>query len=161
MENKENMSIRTEEKFYDNGKIEKKVIYNNNVEEVTYYYSSGELYYRKLVDKKEGIEYIEYLSQEGSVLTRVKNSLNSGHELIYDILTKKYLKKKNGKLYYNGRIYSGKVKYYQEKYLMSEIYDKNGDLIGISRMVHYDTKKIVEVDWATKQLKFLNSQENI
>lgn len=137
--------IKTEENFYSNGKLEKKIVQNNAVKEITYYYSNGELYMRKLIDKKEEVEYIEYLSEEGEVLTKLKNFLNSGYELIYDILTKRYLKKKNGKLYYNGRLFWGKVKYYSEIYLVSETYNKLGNLVGISKLIHYDSGKILEI----------------
>lgn len=137
--------IKTEENFYNNGKLEKKIVQNNNVKEITYYYSNGELYLRKLIDRREEVEYIEYLSEEGEILTRLENFLNSGYELIYDILTKRYLKKKNGKLYHNGRLFWGKVKYYSDIYLVSETYNKLGDLVGISKLVHYDSGKILEI----------------
>lgn len=147
MENKGNILIRTEEKFYDNGKIERRAIYTNNVKEITYYYSTGGIFCRKLVDIINEEEYIEYFSKKGDTITKLKNSYNSNYKIIFDINSRKYLKLREKKIYYNGRIYFGRVRYYSGIFLIEESYNRDGELNGISKISHYEHGVISEINW--------------
>lgn len=137
-----------ETKFYNkDGILEKIVVSNNEIREILYFYSTGEVFCRKLTDEKLEEEYIEYFSKAGETITKLKNNFNCGYKMIYDINSKKYLKQKAGKLYYNGRIYFGRVKYYSDIFLIEESYNREGKLHGITKITHYDSKTFSEIFW--------------
>lgn len=150
-----------EKKFYNkDGILEKIVVSNNDVSETLYFYSTGELFYRKLTDEKLEEEYIEYFSRNGETITKLKNNFNWGYRIIYDINSKKYLKQRDGKLYYNGRIYFGRVKYYNGIFLIEEFYNRDGKLHGITRITHYDTKIFSEFSWKNGLIIVKKSEES-
>lgn len=136
-----------ERKIYNKkGKLEKMIISNDSVSEILYFYSSGEIFYRQLVDIKNGEEYVEYLSKKGDIITKLKNNYTWNYKLIYDMNSGKYLKLKEKKLYYNGRIYFGKVKYYNGIFLIEEAYTRTGKLKGTSKITHYEDGVISETE---------------
>lgn len=159
MENKENISIRIEKKIYDNGKIERKIVYSNNVKEVTYYYSTGELFFRKLVDNINEEEYIEYFSKKGDTITKLKNNYNSNYKIIFDINSGKYLKLIEKKLYYNRKIFFGRVRYYSGVFLIEESYNSEGELDGISKISHYEEGIISEINWKSGMIVLRNKDD--
>lgn len=149
-----------EKRIYDEkGKLEKIIISNNNVSETLYFYSSGEIFCRKLIDMKNEDEYIEYFSKQGDTITKLKNNYNWEYKVIFDINSRKYLKLKEQKLYYNGRIYFGRVRYYSGIFLIEESYNKNGKLNGISKMSHYEDGIISEINWKNGIIVLKNINE--
>lgn len=149
-----------EKRIYDEkGKLEKIIISNNNVSETLYFYSSGEIFCRKLIDMKNEDEYIEYFSKKGDTITKLKNNYNWDYRVIFDINSRRYLKLREKKLYYNGRIYFGRVRYYSGIFLIEESYNKNGKLNGISKMSHYEDGIISEINWKNGIIVLKNINE--
>lgn len=154
----ENIELGEKKIFNLEGKIKKRIISKNGVSETLYFYTTGEVFRRKLTDEKNEEEYIEYYSKKGYIITKLKNHLNLDYSWIYDLNSGKYLILKNNKLYYNGHIHYGRVKYYRETFLVEESYDKEGKLNGISKISHYDGDIIYESFWKSGVLTSFNYQ---
>lgn len=143
----ENLLLGEKSFFNIEGNVIKKIVSKNKISEILYFYSNGELFRRNLIDEDAGEEYIEYYSKYGDMVTKIKNYLNLDHNLIYDLITKKYLVKKQNKLYYNGCLYFGKVKYYKGIFLIEESYNEKGNLNGVSKISHYEKRFVFERMW--------------
>lgn len=135
------------------GKLRKKIITKNGVNETLDFYENGEIFRRKLTDELEEEEYIEYYSRKGEVITKLKNHLDMEYKLIYDFNSGKYLVAKEGKLYYNGRIYFGRVKYYSDVFLVEESYNREGKLNGVCKISHFEGGVLSEVEWKNGVIK--------
>lgn len=157
---KENIELGEKNVFNVDGKLKKRITSKNGVSESLYFYSTGELFRRKLVDEKNEEEYIEYYSRKGEIITKLKNHLELDYSWIYDLNSKKYLIFKNNKLYYNGRIYFGRVKYYRETFLIEESYNKEGNLNGVSKISYYEGGVISETFWKDGVMTSFNYQES-
>lgn len=146
--------------FNVEGNLKKRITSKNGISETLYFYNSGELFMRNLTDENSEEEYIEYYSRKGDIITKLKNHLDLDYSWIYDLNSKKHLILKNNKLYHNGHIYFGRVKYYRETFLVEESYNKEGNLNGVSKISHYEGGVISETFWKDGVMTSFNYQES-
>lgn len=156
----ENIELGEKRIFNMAGKIKKRIISKNGVQEALHFYNTGELFRRKLIDEKSEEEYIEYYSKKGDIITKLKNHIGLDYLWVYDLNSGRHLMLKNNKLYHNGHIYFGKVKYYRETFLIEESYNKEGNLNGVSKISHYEGGVISETFWKDGVMTSFNYQES-
>lgn len=156
----ENIELGEKKIFNMEGRIKKRIISKNGVQESLHFYNTGELFRRKLTDEKNDEEYIEYYSKKGDIITKLKNHLDLDYLWIYDLNSGRHLILKNNKLYRNGHIYFGRVKYYRETFLIEESYNKEGNLNGVSKISHYEGGVISETFWKDGVMASFNYQES-
>ena len=63
------------------------------------------------------------------------------------------------KLYYNRKIFFGRVRYYSGVFLIEESYNSEGELDGISKISHYEEGIISEINWKSGMIVLRNKDD--